>query len=163
MSRWMPGRSRCSRGRSRSPPAAAPTSRRHRRFGRTRPPVVGRRDRCDGELTISQWPLYIDPGKRGTIAEFEETTGVDVKYVEEINDNNEFFGKLRPLLERGDTGGRSLITVSDWLAARMYKLGYLQRFDYSRLPNVKQNLHPSLRASGRRPASGSSRCRGRAA
>src|SRR5688572_7375316 len=98
-----------------------------------------------GELTISQWPLYVDPGKRGTIAKFEKKTGVDVKYVEEINDNNEFFGKLRPLLERGDTGGRSLITVSDWLAARMYKLGYLQRFDYSQLENVKRNLIPALR------------------
>ena len=54
-----------------------------------------------GDLTIAQWPVYIDPGKRGTVAEFEQGTGVDVKYVEEINDNDEFFGKLRPLLERG--------------------------------------------------------------
>jgi spermidine/putrescine transport system substrate-binding protein len=98
-----------------------------------------------GKLTISQWPLYIDPGKKGTIAEFEKATGVDVKYVEDINDNDQFFGKMRPLLQRGDTGGRSLITVSDWLAARMYKLGYLQRFDYSQLPNVKRNLIPALR------------------
>jgi spermidine/putrescine transport system substrate-binding protein len=88
-----------------------------------------------GELTIAQWPLYIDPGKRGTIAEFEKASGVDVKYVEEINDNAEFFGKLRPLLERGDSGDRS----------RMDKLGYLQHFDYSKLPNVKQNLLPALR------------------
>ena len=98
-----------------------------------------------GDLTIAQWPLYIDPGKRGTIAEFEKATGVDVKYVEEINDNAEFFGKLRPQLERGDSGDRSLITVSDWLAARMDKLGYLQHFDYSQLPNVKRNLLPALR------------------
>ena len=26
--------------------------------------------------------------------------------------------------------------MSDWLAARMDKLGYLQHFDYSQLPNV---------------------------
>jgi spermidine/putrescine transport system substrate-binding protein len=109
-----------------------------------KPPIVPK-GKVGGSLTISQWTLYIDPGKRGTVAEFERAAGVDVKYVEEINDNNEFFGKLRPQLERGDTGGRSLITVSDWLAARMYKLGYLQRFDYSRLPNVKANLLPSLR------------------
>jgi hypothetical protein len=25
----------------------------------------------EGQLTISQWPLYVDPGKDGTIAEFE--------------------------------------------------------------------------------------------
>jgi spermidine/putrescine transport system substrate-binding protein len=98
-----------------------------------------------GKLTISQWPLYIDPGKKGTIAEFEDATGVDVKYVEDINDNDQFFGKLRQLLERGESGGRSMITVSDWLAARMYKLGYLQRFNYSQLPNVKKNLIPALR------------------
>ena len=71
----------------------------------------------EGSLTISQWPLYIDPGKNGTVREFEAATGVSVEYIEEINDNVEFFGKLRPMLERGDSGNRSLITVSDWLAA----------------------------------------------
>src|SRR5215210_970921 len=76
-------------------------------------PVV-KKGPVKGKLTISQWPLYVDPGKRGTVAEFEKATGVDVKYVEEINDNAEFFGKLRPLLEQGDAGDRSLITVSDW-------------------------------------------------
>jgi len=40
-----------------------------------------------GELTISQWPLYIDTGKTGTVAQFEQATGVDVKYIEDINDN----------------------------------------------------------------------------
>jgi spermidine/putrescine transport system substrate-binding protein len=98
-----------------------------------------------GSFTFSQWPLYIDPGKKGTVAEFERETGVDLKYVEEINDNDQFFGKIRPQLDRGDSGGRSLITVSDWLAARMDKLGYLQHFDYSKLPNVKKNLIPALR------------------
>jgi spermidine/putrescine transport system substrate-binding protein len=98
-----------------------------------------------GKLTISQWPLYIDPGKKGTIAEFEKESGVDVKYVEDINDNDQFFGKIRPLLERGDTGGRSMIVLSDWLAARMDKLGYLEHFDYSQLRNVKRHLLPSLR------------------
>ena len=79
----------------------------------------------EGKLTISQWPLYIDPGKNNTIAKFERATGVDVNYIEDINENDGFFGKMEPELARGESGGRSLITVSDWLAARMYKLGYL--------------------------------------
>src|SRR4051812_21938023 len=107
-------------------------------------PVV-KKGPVKGKLTISQWPLYIDPGKKGTIAEFEKAMGLDVKYVEEINDNDHFFGKIRPQLARGDSGGRSMIVLSDWLAARMDKLGYLQHFDYSRLPNVKANLIPALR------------------
>ena len=97
-----------------------------------------------GELTWSNWPLYIDPGKSGTIAEFEADTGVDVKYIEDINDNDAFFSKLQPGLADGDSGGRSLITVSDWIAAQMFDLGYLQRFDPAALPNVEKNLLPAL-------------------
>jgi spermidine/putrescine transport system substrate-binding protein len=99
----------------------------------------------EGKLTISQWPLYIDPGKNNTIAKFEQSSGVDVNYVEDINDNLAFFGKMQPLLQRGESGGRSLITVSDWLAAQMYNLGYLEKLDYSKLPNVRNNLIPALR------------------
>jgi len=98
-----------------------------------------------GKLTISQWPLYIDPGKNGTIAEFEGKTGVDVHYIEDINDNNQFFGKLQPQLAKGQSGGRDLITLSDWLAKQMYDSGYLQKLDYAKLPNVKHNLIPFLR------------------
>jgi spermidine/putrescine transport system substrate-binding protein len=98
-----------------------------------------------GNLTVAQWPLYIDPGKNGTVADFQRRTGVQVKWVEEINDNLEFFGKVRPQLARGQSGGRSMITVSDWLAAQMNRLGYLQRFDQSKLPNVKRNLIGFLR------------------
>src|SRR6476620_594574 len=98
-----------------------------------------------GKLTISQWPLYIDPGKNGTIAEFEGKTGVDVHYIEHINDNNQFFGKLQPQLAQGQSGGRALLTMSDWLAKQMYDSGYRQKLDYAKLPNVKHNLIPFLR------------------
>ena len=98
-----------------------------------------------GSLTWSNWPLYIDPGKDGTLANFEQDTGVKVDYVEDINDNQAFFAKLQPTLAEGDSEGRSLITVSDWLAAKMYDLGYLQRIDPSAVPNVEKNLIPALR------------------
>ena len=98
-----------------------------------------------GTLTWSNWPLYIDPGKNGTLANIEQDTGVKVDYVEDINDNQAFFAKLQPTLAEGDSEGRSLITVSDWLAAKMYDLGYLQRIDPSAVPNVEKNLIPALR------------------
>jgi len=102
----------------------------------------------DGEpgdaLSISQWPLYIDPGKNGTIAQFEGETGISVDYHEEINDNSEFFAKIQPLLTAGESGGRDMITVSDWLAAKMYGLGYIYELDKTKLPNVQQNLIPAL-------------------
>ena len=81
-----------------------------------------------GSLTISNWPLYID---KGTVPAFEKATGVSVKYIEDVNDNAEFFGKMQPLLEQGESGGRSIFVVTDWMANKMHELGYLQNFDKS--------------------------------
>jgi spermidine/putrescine transport system substrate-binding protein len=99
----------------------------------------------EGSITISNWPLYIDKGDQGTIAEFEQASGVDTTYIEDVNDNNEFFGKLRPEFEQGKSGGRSIAVVTDWMAKRMYDLGYLQEFDLADLPDVEANLRDDLR------------------
>jgi spermidine/putrescine transport system substrate-binding protein len=94
-----------------------------------------------GELTISNWPLYID---KQTIPDFEDKTGVSVKYIEDVNDNAEFFGKMQPLLDKGESGGRSIFVVTDWMVNKMHELGYLQNFDKSALPNFEKNLVPNL-------------------
>jgi spermidine/putrescine transport system substrate-binding protein len=94
-----------------------------------------------GDLTISNWPLYID---KQTVPDFEKATGVQVKYIEDVNDNAEFFGKVQPLLAQGSSGGRSMFVVTDWMANKMHDLGYLQTLDKSGIPNVQKNLVPSL-------------------
>jgi len=95
-----------------------------------------------GSLTISNWPLYID---EGTVPAFEKATGVSVKYVEDINSNEEFFNKLQPLLAKGESGGRSIFVLADYMVAKMHKLGYLMEFDKSGLPEFEKNLSASLR------------------
>jgi spermidine/putrescine transport system substrate-binding protein len=99
-----------------------------------------------GQLTISNWPGYIDPGKNGTVAEFEKQTGVSVDYIEDVNENEGFFGKLQPQLEQGQSGGRSVFVVTDWMAKQMYDLGYLQEINHDDLPTVFSNLVPSLQS-----------------
>ena len=94
-----------------------------------------------GDLTISQWPLYID---KETVPNFEKATGVKVDYIEDVNDNQEFFAKMQPLLAKGQSGGRSMIVVTDWMAKKMYDLGYLQNVDKAGLPNVEANLRDNL-------------------
>ena len=94
-------------------------------------------------LYFANWPAYIEED-RGTLKEFEEEYGTKVRYVEEINDNVEFFGQVRQQYDQGDSGGRDIHVVSDWMAARMKTLGYVQRFDRSELPNATKNLIPSL-------------------
>jgi spermidine/putrescine transport system substrate-binding protein len=100
-------------------------------------------------LTFSNWPLYIDVDektkKRGTLEKFEQKYGTSVKYIEEINDNDQFFGKVRQQYAQGNSGGRDLHVVTDWMAARMIRLGYVQKLDKSQLPHVQANLVDTLR------------------
>jgi spermidine/putrescine transport system substrate-binding protein len=94
-----------------------------------------------GSLTISNWPLYID---KKTVPDFEKATGIKVNYIEDINSNEEFFAKMQPLLQKGESGGRSIFVLAGYESSKMYKLGYLQNLDKSALPNVEKNLLPSL-------------------
>lgn len=99
-------------------------------------------NKASGELVISNWPLYID---KKTVPNFEEATGVSVAYHEDINSNEEFFNKMQPQLSAGESGGRSIFVLADYMVAKMIKLGYLEELDHSALPEVKANLATSLR------------------
>ena len=97
--------------------------------------------KASGTLNISNWPLYIDDQ---TISDFEKETGIKVNYTEDVNSNTDFFGKVQPLLSNGDSGGRSILTVTDWMSKKMYDLGYLQKLNPDDLKTVFNHLIPSL-------------------
>jgi spermidine/putrescine transport system substrate-binding protein len=96
-------------------------------------------------LYVANWPLYIDE-KRETLKRFQDEYGTKVKYVEEINDNNEFFGKVRQQYQRGDSGGRDIHVVTDWMAGKMITLGYVEKLDHAALPHVTANLIDRLKS-----------------
>ena len=96
-------------------------------------------------LYVANWPLYIDE-ERNSLKKFQQKYGTKIKYVEEINDNTEFFGKVRQQYERGDSGGRDIHVVTDWMAARMIRLDYVQKLDKAALPNATKNLIPRLKS-----------------
>ncbi|MFD4574009.1 spermidine/putrescine ABC transporter substrate-binding protein [Streptomyces sp. NPDC058417] len=105
----------------------------------------------DRSLTWANWPLYIDtddddPTSRPSLAGFQRRTGISVDYVEEINDNDEFFGKISPALMNHQATGRDLIVVSDWMCARFVRLGWVQTMDRARQPHVTTYLDPLLRS-----------------
>ncbi|MFJ4951773.1 PotD/PotF family extracellular solute-binding protein [Streptomyces sp. NPDC088760] len=109
------------------------------------------RSASDKKLTWANWPLYIDtddddPGRRPTLEAFGKRTGISVDYVEEINDNDEFFGKISPALMNHRSTGRDLIVISDWMCARYVRLGWVQEMDRARQPNVARHLDPLLRS-----------------
>ncbi|MFK4242356.1 extracellular solute-binding protein [Micromonospora chokoriensis] len=101
------------------------------------------------KLAFSNWPQYLDvdetdESKRPSLDEFVAKTGIAVTYTEDINDNNEFFGKVRNQLAACQSIDRDIIVLSDWMAARMTRLGWVQKLDPARIPNVRANLLPSL-------------------
>ncbi|MET7416438.1 ABC transporter substrate-binding protein [Streptomyces rubiginosohelvolus] len=101
-------------------------------------------------LNFSNWTEYMDVSEdeksRPTLEAFTERTGIRVKYTEDINDNVEFFGKIKPQLAAGQDTGRDLICVTDWLAARIIRLGWAQKLDPSNLPHAFANVSAQFRS-----------------
>ncbi|WP_328532880.1 spermidine/putrescine ABC transporter substrate-binding protein [Micromonospora zamorensis] len=101
------------------------------------------------KLVFSNWPQYLDvdekdESKRPSLDEFVRKTGITVTYTEDINDNNEFFGKVQHQLAACQSTDRDIIVLSDWMAARMSRLGWIQKLDPANIPNVRANLLSSL-------------------
>lgn len=98
-------------------------------------------------LQFSNWPQYLDIDDKtgGTLAEFQQETGITVTYTEDINDNNVFFGKVQQQLSACQPTGRDVVVLTDWLVGRLVQLGWVQRLDLAQMPNVQANLLPSLR------------------
>ncbi|MEX2203141.1 MAG: hypothetical protein WD965_03535, partial [Actinomycetota bacterium] len=92
-----------------------------------------------GELSVAQWPLYIDRargGHRPTLEAFEEEHDVAVKYREVIADNQQFFATLVPFFDQGRDTGWDLVALSDWVVGLMREAGWLETMHHDRLPNV---------------------------
>jgi spermidine/putrescine transport system substrate-binding protein len=83
-------------------------------------------------LRISNWPLYID---KQTVPDFEKATGIKTEYTEDINDNAEFFAKIDEPLKRNQSIDREIIVLTDWMAGRLIRLGYVAPLDDSKFPN----------------------------
>ncbi|MBQ0868347.1 spermidine/putrescine ABC transporter substrate-binding protein [Streptomyces smyrnaeus] len=131
------------------------------------PPAAGNKDgngpedtpdhsREEKVLNFANWPLYIDVDeknkkKRPTLDRFERESGIKVKYVEDINDNNEFYGKIKPQLAAGQDTGRDLVCLSDWMAGRIIRQGWAQRLDPANLPHAVTNLEDRFRAAAHDP------------
>ena len=104
-------------------------------------------DQSDTEKVVnwSNWPLYIDvdeeAGTRPSLDAFQKETGITVNYTEDVNDNNEFFAKVRTQLEQGQDVGRDIVVLTDWMAGLWVANGFAQKLDKALIPN-SSNLLP---------------------
>jgi spermidine/putrescine transport system substrate-binding protein len=100
------------------------------------------------KLIVSNWPAYIDPPskkEKNTLEDFEAASGIAVSYTDDVSDNAEFFAKVRNQLGSCQPIGRDLMVLTDWMAAKMINLGWVQKLDASKVPNLHKNLIPALR------------------
>ena len=96
-------------------------------------------------LNWANWTYYmdVDPNdktKFKTLEDFKAKYGTTVKYEEVIDDNDAFLGTIRPQLQAGQDTGWDIITMTDWMAARLIRLGWVEQMDLGNLPNVTANL-----------------------
>ena len=111
----------------RRPPAASPSRRR-------RPSSTGR----TGRTTWTSDPN--DQTKHPTLEAFTAKYGTKVSYQEVVDGNDEFVAKIADAAKAGKDTGWDLITLTDWMAAKLIRRGWVDTFDTANVPNLIANL-----------------------
>jgi spermidine/putrescine transport system substrate-binding protein len=105
-------------------------------------------------LNFSNWTLYMDTNKKKhtfpSLIQFQQKFGVHVNYMEDINDNASFFGKIQGSLSRGHSIHRDIVvlTDNDRYLSLMIRKGFTEKLDKSAIPNMKNLVaaqrHPTF-------------------
>ncbi len=95
----------------------------------------------------ANWSLYLDYDNKSkkypTLVDFTKKTGIPVKYMEAIDDNDTFTAKVTPQLKLKKDIGYDIVVPTEWMAARWINSGFVQKFDDAAVPN-KKNVLPFL-------------------
>jgi len=111
--------------------------------------VKAAKDTSDTDKVVnwSNWPSYMDVDEKTkshpSLDAFTKKTGIKVNYTEDYNDNDEFYAKVRPLLDAGSDTGRDVWVSTDWMVSRLIRLDYVQKLDLANIPN-HGNVEDSL-------------------
>jgi spermidine/putrescine transport system substrate-binding protein len=98
-------------------------------------------DKSDTDKVVNwaNWTLYLDYDDKTktypTLVEFTKQTGIKATYAEDIEDNDTYYGKIQGQLKNGQDIGKDVITLTDWMAARIVRQGYVQKLDKANIPN----------------------------
>src|SRR6185437_2299296 len=116
--------------------------------------TTGGKQQMAKTLHFSNWTLYIDVNNKTkahpSLQEFQQKYGTHVDYVEDINDNASYFGKIQGALSRGQSINRDIVvlTDNDRYLSLMIKKGWAEKLDKSAIPNIKNLVevqrHPTF-------------------
>ncbi|HLB62297.1 MAG TPA: spermidine/putrescine ABC transporter substrate-binding protein [Actinomycetota bacterium] len=116
------------------------------------PTAVSPEDVFDGEIetgavNFANWPLYIDKSKDAegnriipSVLQFKDETGIEVNYTEDIQDNQEFFGKIQPQLAAGQDTGYDIIVITNGPQfSALVRNNWVWPLDTTKRPNFDAN------------------------
>ncbi|MBI2780452.1 MAG: extracellular solute-binding protein [Chloroflexi bacterium] len=114
----------------------------------TTPPV---RATYSTELNWANWCCYldVDPAdktKWKTLEDFKKKYGTTVNYKEVIDANEGFVATIANQIVAGQDPGWDIITVTDWMVARLIRLGWLEKFETANMPNFVANVRDVYKA-----------------
>ncbi len=161
---------------SRAPAAAAPstpppTPRQRPSARRVRGSAGRRADRdaappATGTLRFANWIGYIDIDDDDgdaipTLEKFTTETGIEVDYLEAIDDNEEFFtANLAGPLDAGLPTDWDLVVLTDWMIDRLVRLGWLETHRHGQHAELRRQPAADLRRAARSTPTRSSPRRG---
>jgi len=102
------------------------------------------------KVNWANWTYYIDVDpndqtKHPTLEKFKAKYGTTVDYQEVVDDNESFFGTIKPALDAGQDTGWDVVTLTDWMAQKLVRLGWVEQFNTANMPNLVANLKDSYR------------------
>ena len=97
------------------------------------------------ELNWANWTYYMDTDpddqtRHPTLEGFTALYGTQVNYEEVVDGNDEFVAKISDALNAGKDTGWDLITLTDWMAAKLIRRSWVEQFNMTNVPNLVANL-----------------------
>jgi spermidine/putrescine transport system substrate-binding protein len=103
----------------------------------------------EGPLNFANWPAYIDltedETSSPTLVDFETKYGIEVNYQEEIEANEDFYATIAPQLGAGLDTGWDIIVLTDYMAARVVRAGWIEEISAAATPTAHANVRDELR------------------
>jgi len=103
----------------------------------------------EGPLNFANWPAYIDltedETSSPTLVDFEAKYAIEVNYQEEIEANEDFYATIAPQLGSGLDTGWDIIVLTDYMAARVVRAGWIEEIDAAATPTAHANVRDELR------------------
>jgi spermidine/putrescine transport system substrate-binding protein len=102
------------------------------------------RQRRHGHVNFANWPYYIDTDHK-TLREFTAATGITVGYTEIIQENESWFAKVSPILQKGENIGYDVMVITDGFQfSELVALGELTPLDQDMMKNFYHTAAPTF-------------------